>query len=218
MRKLPLLTLLLVTCVRSPVAHPPPEYDESIRFPKGLNAVWLGKSNERLRLDGAIVQAVMVVAKDFIPSSGGSGCFRKPGDFLYEVLRQGDIIFVAISPDYSSCESGPWPMDWGAIYAISPTGRILRRAHPEELELEWTSSRSSPDAGTNRDAGYSREYELSDLVPMLSAPVDEPPFFTRPEWLESENNPWRSLRNKHRIPSLPDGGTPDGGVHNEFGP
>jgi hypothetical protein len=219
MRNLPLLTLLLlVTCVRNPVAHPPPsEYDESIRFPKALDSggAWLGKSNERVRIDGAIVQAMMVAAKDFIPSSGRSGCFTKPGDFLYDVIREGDIIFVAISPDYFSCESGTGPLDWGAVYAISTDGRILRKADPEELD--WTSPSSSPDGGETDDGGYSRKYELSDLVPMLSAPVDDPPFFTRPEWLDSENNPRRSLRNKLRTPWFPDGGTPDGGVHADGG-
>lgn len=220
MRNLPLLTaLLLITCVRSPVSSPPRrEYDESIRFPKALDSsgVRLGRSNEKLVIDGAIIQAMMIAAQDFIPQNPGkSRCFTKPGDFLYEGLRQDNIIFVQISPDYFSCKSGTGPLDWGAVYAISTDGRILRRAAPEELD--WTSPPSSPDAGENDDAGYGQLYELSDLDRMNTEPVDDPPFFTQPEWLDSENNPRRSLRNKLRTPSFPDGGTPDGGVHADGG-
>jgi hypothetical protein len=215
MRNLPLLTaLLLVTCGRSPVSPSPMRRDdESIRFPKALESpgLRLGQSEQRARVDGAIVQAMMVAAKDFIPSSSDrSRCFTKPGDFFFDVIRQGEIIFVAISPDYYTCEGGTGPLDWGAVYAISTDGRILRRVHPEELA--WTAPSSSPDAGESADAGYSRTGELSDFAHVFSVPVDDPPFFTRPEWLESENNPQRSLRNKLRTPSLPDGGTPDGGT------
>ncbi|WP_224369083.1 hypothetical protein [Hyalangium versicolor] len=166
-------------------------------------------------MDGAIVQAMMIAAKDFIPSrSEKSPCWTKPEDFLFDVIRKGDIIFVSISPDdfAQGCERTAAPLDWGAKYAISTDGRILTQEDGYDDGPEWESPPSSSDAGTSRDAGSRREYELSDLVPMLSAPVDDPPFFTRPEWLESENNPWRSLRNEHH-----DGGTPDGGVHVDGG-
>lgn len=217
MRNLPLLTaLLLVTCARNPVAPPPMGGDDdSIRFPKALNTpgLRLGKSEQRARVDGAIVQAMMVAAKDFIPPSSDSWrCFNKPGDFYFDVLRQGDIIFVSISPDYSTCESGTGPLDWGAVYAISADGRILSRVDPEELDGD--SSPSSPDAGEDDDGGYSRKYDLSVLDHMKETPVEDPPYFMRPEWLDSENNPMRSLRNKYLHPDggTPDGGTPDGGA------
>ncbi|WP_224371169.1 hypothetical protein [Hyalangium versicolor] len=160
-----------------------------------------------------MIQAMMIAAQDFIPpNSGTSRCFSKPGDFLYEGIRQDNIIFVQISPDYVTCESGTGPLDWAAVYAISTDGHILRRADPEELD--WASSPSLPDAGENDDGGYSRKYELSDLDRMNTEPVDDPPFFTRPEWLDSENNPRRLLRNKFRTldGGIPDGGIPDGGA------
>jgi hypothetical protein len=223
MRKLPLLTvLLLITCVRSQVSPPPrPQYDESIKFPKALQSggAILGKTNEKLIIDGAIVQAIMIAAKDFIPpSSGGDDCFTKPGDFDYDVFRDGDIIFVEISPNYYSCERGPWPMDWGAKYAISTDGRILRRAPSDEPDEpgEEIPSPSSPDAGENGDGGSRRLYDLPDLAPMISGPVDNPPFFARPEW--QAQHPWPPSR-KPPSPDggTPDGGTPDGGLHADGG-
>ncbi len=215
---LPILTaLLLVTCVRSPGSHrPPPPYDASIRFPRALKSpgLRLGQLEQRVRMDGAIVQAIMVVTRDFIPpSSGSDDCFTKPGDFDYDVLRDGDIIFVRISPNYDSCERGPWPLDWGAKYAISTDGRILTQINDDYDDgPEWESPPSSPDAGTDEDAGYRRLYDLKDLVPMISGPVDDPPFFTRPEWLAQ--HPWPPSRKPH-APS--DGGTPDGGFHADGG-
>lgn len=217
---LPTLTgLLLVTCVRSPVPRPPPPYDPSIRFPHALRSpgLRLGQSEQRVRMDGAIVQAMMIAAKDFIPPRSETfSCWTKPEDFLFDVIRKGDIIFVSISPnDFASgCERTAAPLDWGAKYAISIDGRILTQEDGYEDGPEWESPPLSPDAGTADDAAYRQVHDLSDLDRMDSAPVEDPPFFTRPEWLDSENNPRRSLRNKFhtRDGGAPDGGTPDGGT------
>lgn len=219
---LPMLTaLLLVTCVRSPGSHPPPPpYDASIRFPHALRSpgLRLGQIEQRVRMDGAIVQAMMVAARDFIPPhSENFPCWTKPADFLFDVIREGDIIFVVISPDYyaQGCELAPAPMDWGAKYAISTNGRILTQINDGYDDgPEWESPPSSPDAGTDEDAGYRRLYDLSDLDRMDTAPVEDPPFFTRPEW--QAQHPWPPSR-KPRTPSLPDGGTPDEGVHSDGG-
>jgi hypothetical protein len=195
--------LLLVTCARGPASTAPMRgYDESIRFPKALpvGGMRLGGTNERLLIDGEIIQAIIVAAKDFIPSSSRSGCFTKPSDFFYGVLREGDIIFISISPDYPSCERGPWPMDWGAMYAISTDGRILRRADDEEPDEPPPPLPS--DAGESGDGGYRRTGELSDFAHVFSAPVDDPPYFTRPEWRAQH---WPRSR-------LHDGGSPDGGT------
>jgi len=208
-----LTTLVLVSCVRSPAPQPtPPRYEESIRFPNVFESggVRLGRSAEKLLIDGPIVQAMMVAAQDFIPPyAGNDPCWNRPGDFLYEVIRQENIIFVQISPDYFSeeCALRPAPLDWSAKYAISIDGRILRRVDGDEPD--GASLPSSPDAGDNEDAGHSQLYELSDLDRMDTEPVDDPPFFTRPEW--QAKNPWPPSR-KPRTPSFPDGGTPDGGT------
>lgn len=217
---MPALTgLLLVTCVRSPDPRPLPPYDPSIRFPHALRSpgLRLGQSEQRMRVDGAIVQAMMIAAKDFIPSrSERSSCWTKPEDFLFDVIRKGDIIFVSISPDSfaQGCERAAAPLDWGAKYAISADGRILTQEDGYDDGPEWESSPVSSDAGENADGGYSRTYELSDLDRMKEEPVEDPPFFMRPEWLDSENNPRRSLRNTFRTRDggAPDGGTPDGGA------
>ncbi|WP_224371097.1 hypothetical protein [Hyalangium versicolor] len=175
----------------------------------------LGRSDEKLLIDGPIVQAMMIAARDFIPSyDGHNPCWSRPRDFLYEVIRQENIIFVQISPDYASeeCALKAAPLDWSAKYAISIDGRILRRVdsdEPEELP-----SPSIPDAGENEDAGSGQLYELSDLDRMDMAPAEDPPFFTRPEW--QAQHPWPPSR-KPRPPSLPDGGVPDGGVHSDGG-
>lgn len=218
---LPILTaLLLVTCVRSPSSHRPlPPYDASIRFPRALKSpgLRLGQLEKRVRMDGAIVQAMMIVAKDFIPpSSGGYDCFTKPGDFYFDVLRDGDIIFVRISPNYDSCESGLWPMDWGAKYAISTDGRILTQEDNYDDGPEWESPPSSPDAGTDEDAGYRRLYDLPELDRKDTAPVEDPPFFARPEW--RAQHPWPPSRKSLSLDGgtldggTLDGGTPDGGL------
>jgi hypothetical protein len=205
--------LLLVTCARGPASPPPMrEYDESIRFPKALptGGIPIGGSNERLLIDGDIIQAIMVAARDFIPTSSRSSCFTKPSDFFYGVLREGDIIFVSISPNYFSCERGPAPLDWGAMYAISTDGRILRRA--DEEEPDEPPPRSPSDAGESDDGGYRRTGELSDFAHVFSAPVDDPPFFTRPEW-QAQHWP----RSRPRDGGTPDAGTPDGGAHSDGG-
>jgi hypothetical protein len=133
--------------------------------------------------------------------------WNKTEDFLYRAIRQGNITFVSIDANPFACERYGM-LDFGAQYAISADGRILRRLTANEPD--WTSPHSSPDAGENEDAGYGQKYELRDLDRMNMEPVADPPFFTRPEWLDSENNPWRSMR-KPRPPCVPDGGPPDGG-------
>ena len=50
-----------------------------------------------------------------------------PDTQLYRVIRQGDIIFVSVSWNSSSCVPRAYPLDGGARYAISTDGRILRR-------------------------------------------------------------------------------------------
>ncbi|KFE66489.1 hypothetical protein [Hyalangium minutum] len=168
-------------------------------------------------MDGAIVQAMMIAAKDFIPSpSEQFPCWTKPEHFLFDVIRKGDIIFVSISPDYfaQGCERYTAPLDWGAKYAISTDGRILTQEDGSDDGPEWESPPSSPDAGTDDHAAHRRVYNLSDLDRMDSAPVEDPPFFTRPEW--QAQHPWPPSR-KPRTPALPDGGTPDGGVHSDGG-
>ncbi|MFL5346105.1 MAG: hypothetical protein ACJ8AT_15055 [Hyalangium sp.] len=224
MKKLPLLTVLfLTTCVRSQVFPPSrPQYDESIKFPKTFlsGGVPTGKPHENLLIDGAIAQAVMIVAKDFIPPpSKNFPCWTKPSDFFFSVIRQDNIIFVEISPNYfaEGCELKPAPLDWGAKYAISVDGHILRRAPSDEPDEpgEEIPSPSSPDAGENGDGGYRRLYDLPDLVPMISGPVDNPPFFTRPEWMAEHH--WPLLPYSPPDGGTPDGGTPDGGLHTEGG-
>jgi hypothetical protein len=160
-------------------------------------------------MDGARVQAIMVAAQDFISTeSSGLSCWNKPGDFHYEVLRQGNIIFVEISADQYAC-NGIGALDFGARYAISTDGRILRRL--DATEPDWATP--PPKASEPEDGGTSRKYDLEELVPMISGPVDDPPFFTRPEWLESHPLPWR----KPGIHLPLDGGTPDGGFPSDGG-
>ncbi|KFE69166.1 hypothetical protein DB31_7068 [Hyalangium minutum] len=43
------------------------------------------------------------------------------------MIRQGDIIFVSVSFNFSFCRPTIWALDDGARYAISTDGRILRR-------------------------------------------------------------------------------------------
>jgi hypothetical protein len=181
-------------------------------FPKSLasDEVLIPQDNQSLLIGGAMVQAIMVAAQDFIPPpSKNFPCWSKPGDFHYEVRRQGNIIFVKISADQYSCDRGYGALDFGARYAISADGRILRRL--DAPEPDWAVP--APEASEPEDGGTSRVYDIEELVPMISGPVDDPPFFTRPEWQEKHPVPWRKPGTHLPL----DGGTPDGGFLSDGG-
>jgi hypothetical protein len=128
---LPVLTLLFLSCVRSPYPAPVPVGDDrSIRFPDFHDqfAVQVGESSSPYQLDGVMLRALMIAANDYIPpGTQALDCDMRQEAQLYRVIRQGDIIFVSVSFNSSFCRPKAYALDDGARYAISTDGRILRR-------------------------------------------------------------------------------------------
>jgi hypothetical protein len=147
LRNLPLaLTGLLASCVLFQHATPPLQQDLSIRFPElHAQAVKVGEPGQPYELDGPMLRALTIAANDFIPSDDRERqCWERQEAHSYRVVRQGEIIFVWISPEPAACQQQMLILDGGAKYAISTDGRILRRLFSGEPEA------SGPDA---REAG-----------------------------------------------------------------
>ena len=126
---LPMLTLLFLSCVRSPYPVPVGD-DRSIRFPDFHDqfAVQVGESSSPYQLDGVMLRALMIAANDYIPpGTQEQDCLDRQEAQLYRVIRQGGIIFVSVSFNSAFCRPRAYPLDGGARYAISTDGRILRR-------------------------------------------------------------------------------------------
>lgn len=129
-----LLTLMsLSACWRSPYpSSVPVGNDTSIRFPdfSAQEATVVGEAHAPYQLDGVTLRAIMIAANDYIPpgtQAPEDDCLFRQDTQLYRVIRQGDIIFVSVSWNSSSCVPRAYPLDGGARYAISTDGRILRR-------------------------------------------------------------------------------------------
>ncbi len=183
-----LLTASLWSCVRSP--YPTPvrvEEDTSIRFPPFFDqaAVEVGSGGAPYELDGVTLRALAIAANDFLPPGGRNRpCEYRQESQRYRVLRQGDIIFIYILPDYEYC-GAPRPLDGGVRYAISTDGRILRRlfdGEPEEplppVDLDaggWVPARPGVPSGYDEllNAPPSLPPESRDGGP--DAPLPPPP-------------------------------------------
>lgn len=149
------LAVILVGCAQHPGLPPVPvEDDPSIAFPSfsAQPAVQVGSGGVAYELDGVVLRALMIAANHYRPPGGEEQpCWARQEAQRYQVIRQGDIVFVDISEDLEFCGLAYISLDSGATYAISTDGRILRRlagAHPERI-----LGSASADAGTPSDAG-----------------------------------------------------------------
>jgi hypothetical protein len=141
MRNLAIWTLIFSSgCLLFPGSQPASrEEDESIRFPdfRERFATIVGEQGQPYDLDGVTLQAITIAATDFIPSSAkDQQCELRQESHRYRVIRQGNIIFVSIYANPAACGGKLLMLDWGAKYAISTDGRILRRlfdGEPEDL-------------------------------------------------------------------------------------
>lgn len=189
---LPVLTLLGLSCMRSPFPPQVPVGDDrSIRFPDFHNefAVEVGGTSGPYQLDGVTLRALMIAANDYIPpGTQEQECQFRQEAQLYRIIRQGDIIFVSISSNPPYCEPKFAILDGGARYAISTDGRILRRL----VGIE-------PD-------GFSREEPLGESIPVPNHLVGASSEDIR-AWLRDAGVPDTGV-------PVADGGvpTPDGGL------
>lgn len=200
----PSLQFLLIAslwgCVRSSAPAPARvEEDMSIHFPQFFDraAVEVGAQGAPYELDGVTLRALAIAANDFLPPGGRNRpCEYRQEAQRYRVMRQGDIIFIYILPDYEYC-GGPMPLDGGVRYAISTDGRILRRlfdGEPEEppqpVDLDaggWVPGRPGVPSGydeplkappsqpsEHEDGGTDAPVLMPPPVPH-SAPDSSPP-------------------------------------------
>lgn len=182
MRYLPLaVAIALFGCAQNPIPTPVPvEQDESIVFPDSLGpAPVVGRPGKPYALEGAILQALMIATNDFLPPiSKDTPCWGRRDAYVYQVLRQENVIFIEIHADPAACDGRFLMLDSGMRYAISVDGRILRRLQTGEPEWPARVSPSSADAGASdgtRDGGM-REPDLSGIVevPHGTSPAREP--------------------------------------------
>ncbi|WP_224364879.1 hypothetical protein [Hyalangium versicolor] len=97
-------------------------------------------------MDGATLRALQVAAEDFFPPSDKPlPCAQTQAAHDFEVVHEGDIIFVRISENPRHCGEKYYGLDGAVRYAISKEGRILRRVFDGEPE-----GTDSPDAGLSR--------------------------------------------------------------------
>ena len=191
MRSIPLLALMcLLNCTRGQNSSMKPVHeDPSIVFPDfhGSPAVIIGEPGKTYALDGALLRALMAVANDLVPpGTDGRACWETLEAHGFQVIRQGDVVFVAVHADLSRCGQPFLMLDSGVKYAISADGRILRRAYDGEPP--------APAVEENPDAGIGKIFQEPGLSTVLKPPgYDAGPFLP---------------------PGLRDGGVdPDGGEH-----
>jgi hypothetical protein len=165
------LGVLLSACLRSSnLPEVPREEDTSIAFPQFFEqeAVHIGVDAGIYELDGEVLRAMMIAAKDFSRSSTGQpSCWEGRGT-RYRVIRQGEVIFVYVYRDLASCGLSYAVADSGVKYAISAEGRILRRVvdgqplEPVKRDMADGGLREEPaelgtsaefDAGSTLDGG-----------------------------------------------------------------
>lgn len=186
MRQLPvLLAVILSGCMLLRRPHSAPlEDDTSIVFPRfsERTAVAVGTGEELYELDGVMLRAAMVAVNDFLPPGAKNpSCWDRQEAYRYRVIRQGDIVFVRISPDLAYCGRKFLMLDAGATYAISSEGRILRRLFDGEPEGSLTREPS--------DAGVRGDPMAPGTAPSVETHPNEPSSFLPPQWLDGGSGP-----------------------------
>jgi len=164
----------LMGCVQRS-AHPIDE-DPSIVFPSFYEQapVRVGVEKEIFELDGKALRAIQLAANDFLPPDAKNPpCWATQEAHTYRVLRQGELLFVRIDEDPSSCGREIPALHSGAQYAISLDGRILRRlvdGQPDDTALE---ERGSSPPGVQAEPGVVPGYEPRPNTPSApEQPVD----------------------------------------------
>lgn len=131
------LVVFLTGCAQPPLHRPVPvESDKSIAFPQFFDQppVNIGAEGGLYQVDGVVLRAIMIAANDFLPppSDKEQPCWRRWEAQQYRVIRQGDIVFVRIDDNLEFCGLSYISLDTGVEYAISTSGRILRRIFDDE--------------------------------------------------------------------------------------
>ncbi|WNG51260.1 hypothetical protein F0U60_49350 [Archangium minus] len=145
-------TIALSSCVRKPEQFSTPAgRDRSIIFPLsvGEGLVEVEAQKATYDLDGEVMKALMVAANDYIPPGiRNPPCWARHEALTYRFTRREDIIFVYIGENFEYCDRKLRPIHYGAKYAISKDGRILRRVIDGFDEDDHVWSLKTPDGGT----------------------------------------------------------------------
>jgi hypothetical protein len=175
-----LMLMTLSACLRSPHSSPVPVgNDTSIRFPdfSDRRPIVVGETGVPYQLDGVTLRAIMIAANDYLPPGTREyDCQDLQEAQLYRVIRQGDIIFVSVSFNFSFCKPRAYSLDDGARYAISTDGRILRRLvgiEPDGFPREEPHGESIPVPKHLVGASYAeiRAYLQDAGVPDAGVPL-----------------------------------------------
>lgn len=195
------LVVFLTGCAKPPPHRPViVESDKSIVFPQFFDQppVNLGAEGGLYQLDGVVLRAIMIAASDFLPppSDKEQPCWRRWEAQQYRVIRQGDIIFVRIDDNLEFCGLNYISLDTGVEYAVSTSGRILRRIFDDEPS--GLLSPAAPDAGTQ---------PAPNTLPasMRGSPLDVPPLPLPAEQGDGGTNPADPVPSA-APPSVPDSG------------
>lgn len=163
-------------CVRSQSSSATPvQDDKSIVFPAFYEnpAVVVGQPNQAYALDGVTLRALMVAANDLIPPGAqAESCWETLEAHGFQVIRQGDIVFVSVHADLARCGSSFLMLDSGVKYAISTDGRILRRVLDGEPEASVPAMSS--------DAGPGTLFHEPGFPTILKHPGDQAPVHWSP--------------------------------------
>jgi hypothetical protein len=164
MRSILLLALMgLLSCARGQNASAKQVHEDlSIVFPDfhATPAVIVGEHDKTYSLDGVVLRALMVAANDLIPpGTEDRPCWETLEAHGFQVIRQGDIVFVSIHADLARCGHPFLMMDSGVKYAISADGRVLRRAFDGES--------GAPRMATHPDAGVGKIFREPGLSTVL---------------------------------------------------
>ncbi|WP_223641114.1 hypothetical protein [Corallococcus sp. EGB] len=143
--------LVLAGCMRAAASSPAKyEEDPSITFPSffAQPAVSLGTEGTVYEMDGDVLRALTVAARDLLPPQDATvSCGSRWESQQYRVVRQGDVIFIRIDEDPKACGRTQPALDSGASYAIHRDGRILRRlidGQPDVAKPEDAGVTSTP--------------------------------------------------------------------------
>jgi hypothetical protein len=192
--------LWLMGCMRNSPSAQRGEEDKSIVMPDFYDRfpVIVGKQDQLYELDGVTLRALAVAFNDFLPpATKARDCWDTPEAHQLRVIRRGDIIFVEISANPEACGRSMILFDYGAEYAISVDGRILRR----RFDGEPNGPLGSVDAGTQEPVGEPVPY---NKIGVLGGEPEGPlPAFLR---RDGGVSPGRDGGVR------PDAGQPDGGV------
>jgi hypothetical protein len=186
MRRIPLLALIgLLSCVRSPkAAEVLVAEDPSIVFPDfyGSPTMTVGERDKTYALDGVMLRALIIAAHDFIPPAAEERpCWATLEAHGFQVIRQGDIVFVSIHADPAHCGHQFLMLDAGARYAIGADGRILRRV--------LGSQSGAPASATKVDAGVGKIFREPGLSTVLKPPGYDTAAHLPFEWRDGGSGP-----------------------------